>query len=317
MLSLLIIPSSNIASPQVTPSPPSISIPAQSSNLSSTHHSTTPILLTSALLLSPNAKTKSTPPPTPTPRPTPTSSPTPIQTPPPHPTSTPAPSLAPTPTSTSSPIPTPTQTPTFTPIPNPASTETPTPPPQETIVPAPTLNPPTPTQTIAVPTPTSSPKPAQSPEPLFTPTVLEATSTNGSIFDLAVNGITAKTVSNVVISPDQSTAQTTLSLAIIGQTIAGNLNKITVPKAMVTCGVKPTIYINNQVAQNQGFFEDSSSYHFWYKTIFSSYELSIVFVANHSTIEFPTSVILTIVAIVPLSLAMVALKKHKFQERIN
>ena len=139
---------------------------------------------------------------------------------------------------------------------------------------------------------------------------MKATSTDGSIVNLGINGITAQSVSSAVISNDQSSTKTTISLTVIGQIEINNPDTITVPKTIVPCFSTPTIYVNNQVALDQGFRQDSNNYYFWYKTISSNYELSIELPTN-PTNQFPISVILVVAIIGSLSLVMVAFKKIK------
>jgi hypothetical protein len=268
--------------------------------------------------------------PTPTPTPTPTAKPsyTPTPTPNPSPTvfPTPTPTLTPTPTATSTPTPTSTSTPTptQTPTSSPTSTSTPTPSstptqiqtpiPTDTTIPTPaeTSNP---TQ-IRTPNPTTpfSPtlSPTPSPKPTFNSTTLQAAFSNGSIIDLGVNGITALSVTNAVISTDQFAAQTTLSLMIIGQKTTDNLSNFTVPKTAVTYGVTPKIYVNNQMALDQGFSQDADNYYVWYKSVFSNYELLIVFASQASPAGISLWVILSVFAIIlSISIGAVFLNKRR------
>jgi hypothetical protein len=100
-------------------------------------------------------------------------------------------------------------------------------------------------------------------------------------------------------------------LTVIGQKGTNSLSNITVPKTAIPYGVTPLIYVNNQVAPNQGFWQNAKNYYIWYKTIFNNYELLIVFAAKASPIGFPIAAILSIVIIVPLSVATVLLQRRK------
>jgi len=140
---------------------------------------------------------------------------------------------------------------------------------------------------------------------------LQATFSDGSIVDLGVNGITAFAVTNATISTDQ-TALTTVSLSIIGQNSANNVDIITVPKTAVAYSVTPKIYVNNLVALDQGFSQDANNYYVWYKTVYSTYELSIVFTTNVSSVEFPLWIILFVIIIFfPLTVAALAFSKKE------
>jgi hypothetical protein len=270
------------------------------------------------------------PSPSPTPTPTPTAKPSysPTPTPNPSPTviPTPTPTFTPTPTATSTPTPTftSTPTPTQTPTSSPTSTSTPTPSPTPT-----QIQPPIPTDsTIPTPAETSTPtqirtpnptttfsptlSPTPSPKPTFNSTTLQVAFSNGSIIDIGVNGITALSVTNAVISPDQFAAKTTLSLMIIGQKTTDNLNTFTIPKTAVTYGVTPKIYVNNQMALDQGFSQDADNYYVWYKSVFSNYELLIVFASQDSPAGISLWVILSVFAIIlSISIGAVFLNKRR------
>ena len=191
----------------------------------------------------------------------------------------------------------------------PTPTQTPTP----TSSPTATQNP-APTQSLKPSnTPTQTPSPTTLAKPIFNSPILQATLTNGSIVDLEINGITALAVTNATFSTDPLAAKTTLVLTIIGQNTTNNVNAITVPKITVNYGATPKIYVNSQVALDQGFSQDANNYYVWYKTIFSNYELSIVFAANAPPDGYPLWIILSIVILV-LSFtvtAVVFLKKRK------
>ncbi len=96
---------------------------------------------------------------------------------------------------------------------------------------------------------------------------------------------------------------------MIGQKSTNNLYTITVPKTAVPNGVTPKVYLNDQVATAQGFSQDANNYYIWYKTLFSNYELSIVFALKAVPTDFPVAAILSIVVIVSVSFATVLLRK--------
>ena len=101
-------------------------------------------------------------------------------------------------------------------------------------------------------------------------------------------------------------------MTIIGQNITNNVNAITVPKTTVNYGATPKIYVNSQMAPDQGFSQDANNYYVWYKTIFSDYELSIVFAANAPPDGYPLWIILSIVILVfAFSVTAVVLSKKK------
>lgn len=300
--------------PQPTPKPTATPTPHPTPTISPSPSPTRTPTPTRTPSPTPSPTITPSPIPSPSGSPAPTAKPTNTPTPSPNQTATPTPTPSPTASPSHSPSPstTPTQTPTQSPSPSPNNTITPTPTPITTPEPIATQNPtqnntPNPTSTPTL-TPTQTPQP--SPTPIVNYKTLEATSNNGSTIDLGVNGIKAQYATTAVISTDQSADQTTIYVSLIGQTETSNMSVITVPKAAVTCGVKPAIYVNNQVAQNQGFSQDASSYKLWYKASSTNYELSIVFSSKNAT-EFPMWVILADVVIVLLSIATVILRKKK------
>jgi hypothetical protein len=85
---------------------------------------------------------------------------------------------------------------------------------------------------------------------------------------------------------------------------------MTIPKSAVAQGTTPKIYIDNQLAANQGYTQDTNNYYVWYTTQFSTHQISIVF--NTSPIpEFQASVILSLLAIFAVvALAVMLVRKR-------
>jgi hypothetical protein len=85
---------------------------------------------------------------------------------------------------------------------------------------------------------------------------------------------------------------------------------MTIPKSAVSQGTTPQIYIDNKLAANQGYTQDSNNYYVWYTTQFSTHQISIVF--NTSSIpEFSSTVVLSLlVTFVVAALAMLLLRKR-------
>jgi len=82
-------------------------------------------------------------------------------------------------------------------------------------------------------------------------------------------------MSNVTISTNKFAA--TLSFSLTGESGATGFGNITIPKSAVPDGSTPTIYIDNQAAQDQGYTQDADNYYVWYTTHFSTHEVSIAF----------------------------------------
>ena len=64
-------------------------------------------------------------------------------------------------------------------------------------------------------------------------------------------------MSNVTIATNQSAKTTTVSFTVTGESGTTGFGNITIPKSAVPYGTTPTIYIDGQPAQNQGYTQDS------------------------------------------------------------
>jgi hypothetical protein len=174
----------------------------------------------------------------------------------------------------------------MTPIPLPISTPTPT------ATPATTQNPiVTPTSALT-PTPTSTPilTPMSTPNPTLTPTktpsptptpaakTVSATTDSGTKVAFAISGnVTSSQLSKVTIATNQPAKTTAVSFTVTGKSGATGFSNLTIPKSSTYYGTTPTIYIDNQPAQDQGYTQDSSNYYVWYTTHFSTHQVTILF----------------------------------------
>jgi hypothetical protein len=176
-------------------------------------------------------------------------------------------------------------TPDFTtpqPTPTPTSLPSPTPSlnPTATLIPTPTTPP-----SVAL-KPTSTPTDSHSPAP--SETTIQATTDDSSKIELAISGnITSSQMSNVVMTTNQYESTTILSLTVSGQSGQVGFSNITIPKNLVIQETTPRIYLDGQIASNQGYTQDSNDYYVWYTTSFSSHQISIVF--NMPSSPSPTS----------------------------
>ena len=124
------------------------------------------------------------------------------------------------------------------------------------------------------PPPTATPSPTPSP----TPTTLPATTDTGKLVELIISGnVISSQMSNVAIATNQSASTTTLSFTVTGESGTTGFGNITIPKSAVPYGTTPTIYIDDQPAQDQGTTQDANSFYVWYTIHFSTHEVSIVF----------------------------------------
>ncbi|MGD0450053.1 MAG: BsuPI-related putative proteinase inhibitor [Candidatus Bathyarchaeia archaeon] len=167
--------------------------------------------------------------------------------------------------------------------------------------------------TIGV-TPTTAPTPLPTTTPTQTPqaTTLPATTNNGSTVDLAITGnITSAQISNVTIATLQSTSSSIVSFTVTGENGTTGFGNITIPISAVLYGTTPTIYIDGQPAQDQGYAQDSNNYYVWYATHFSTHEVSIVFTAKSLIPEFPLSAILSLFIILAVSVSVMLIPKNR------
>jgi hypothetical protein len=90
---------------------------------------------------------------------------------------------------------------------------------------------------------------------------------------------------------------------------------MTIPKSAIAVGTTPKIYIDNQLAANQGYTQDANNYYVWYTTQFSTHQISIVFTTSSSIPEFPSPVILSLlIALVVAALAALFLRKRETEK---
>ena len=203
-----------------------------------------------------------------------------------------------TPTPTASPTPSPTPTATSNPTPTTAPTQTPTPTSSTT------------TKPTATPISTAS--------PIQSPTNIPATKDNGATIDLIISGnITSSQMSNVTIGTNQSGSSTTISFTITGASGTTGFGNITVSKSNVPYGTIPTIYVDNQPAQNQGYKQDSNNYYVWYTTHFSAHIVSIIFTATSSVPEFPSTIGLAFAIMIISIVAVLIASKRKLENNKN
>jgi outer membrane protein assembly factor BamB len=184
------------------------------------------------------------------------------------------------------------------------STE-PTPTPSPT--PVPTAQPTAAPTSVPTPTrsPTGTPSPTATPSPTFSPTTVSIITDDGQTIYIAIDGnVTSSQMSNFVISSDQSDSTTTLSFTITGQSGTTGFGNLTIAKSQVPYGTVVTVLIDDSVASNQGYTQDSNNYYVWYTTNFSTHKVSIVFAAQ-TTPEFPNiALIVVVIALLAASILL-------------
>jgi hypothetical protein len=83
------------------------------------------------------------------------------------------------------------------------------------------------------------------------------------------------TISNVDILADEVASRTTLRMTLVGPSQTSSFCNITIPKSAVPLGTIPLVYVNNVLAEDSGYSQDSECYFVWYTTYSSTYELAI------------------------------------------
>ena len=173
-------------------------------------------------------------------------------------------------------------------------------------------------QSTTTPSPTFAP--TATPEPTIAPTStsasIQVSAVNDSTIKITTSGnITSSQITSAIIKTDPSVSTTTLSFQLTGQSGTIGFENLTIPKADAPYGKAPTIYIDNQIAENQGYTQDTNSYYVWYSTHFSSHEISIIFSNSNSppqTIpEFPALLVIIVLLIAVTVLMAMTIKKRK------
>ena len=161
---------------------------------------------------------------------------------------------------------------------------------------APTLTPPPITPHPQSPSP--SPEPSNSPSQNLTSQTILATLSDGSSVYIVINGVTkGSDTPSATIMPDQTAKKTTVSLTLTGQEETNGSCNIIIPKEAIAYGATPAIYVNDQVAENQGYRQDANNYYLWYNTSYNTYQLSVVFTTN-SVPEHWAALVVVIISIV-------------------
>jgi outer membrane protein assembly factor BamB len=162
----------------------------------------------------------------------------------------------------------------------------------------------------STPIPTANPIPtATLPTPTPSATTSLATTASGATVDLSLGGnVTSSQMSNVTIATNQSAKTTTVSFTVTEESGNVGFSNITIPKSAVLYGTTPTIYIDGQPAQNQGYTQDANNYYVWYTTQFTTHQISIEFTTATTSPKPTTQSNLTqMVYGVIVALAIVAL----------
>ena len=121
---------------------------------------------------------------------------------------------------------------------------------------------------------------------LVTNMPINASGPDNTITTLQVTGnITVSQFTNVTITPHPSILATTVAFTITGPSGSEGFGNMTLPKSAIPYGTIPTIYVDGQTAENQGYTQDETNFYVWYTIHFSSHNVTFEFV---STLVAPT-----------------------------
>jgi outer membrane protein assembly factor BamB len=101
---------------------------------------------------------------------------------------------------------------------------------------------------------------------------------NGQTVNFTIGGnVTSSQISNVYLTTDQNATTASVYLTVTGESGTAGFSNMTIPKNLIPDGTTPTIYIDNQKAEKQGYTQHTDNYYVWYTTGFSSHQISIMF----------------------------------------
>jgi tungstate transport system substrate-binding protein len=127
----------------------------------------------------------------------------------------------------------------------------------------------------------TQPTPTPTPSPM--PTVSATETTTNQTYSIGLGGnITTGQISKITITADQLASITTVAFNVTGQDGSGFSN-MTIEKAAIPFGTTPTVYIDSQKSQDQGYLQDTNNFYVWYTTHFSSHEVIVTFTSQLPT----------------------------------
>jgi hypothetical protein len=110
--------------------------------------------------------------------------------------------------------------------------------------------------------------------------------------------ITASQISDLTVDVDSSARQLKISFDVTGQSGTDGISNMTIPKSLVPTspsrsrGVErpyvPVVYIDGQVAPNQGYTQDDNNFYVWFSTHFSTHAVAIEFFEDTETSPSPS-----------------------------
>ncbi len=123
--------------------------------------------------------------------------------------------------------------------------------------------------------------------------------------------LTGSQFSNSYLTSDESSA-TTIYLTITGANNSMGFSNITIPKSTIRYGTIPTIYIDDQKAEDQGYTQDADNYYVWFTTHFSTHEVSIEFTGLSAKQNEPFGLLEIAIVVVSVAAAVAAVAAFVF-----
>lgn len=118
---------------------------------------------------------------------------------------------------------------------------------------------------------------------------LSAINSDHTTTTLYISGnVNANQFSNITITPHANTATATLAFNLSGPSGTDGFVNMTLPKSSIAFGQVPSIYVDNQSVQNQGYTEDGVNYYVWFSVHFSSHFIRIEFEPKVTPTPAPT-----------------------------
>ena len=149
----------------------------------------------------------------------------------------------------------------------------------------------------------------------YTTTTIVGIESNATTVPITIGGnVTAQQMSNVTITPNQSTATTTVSFTITGPSGTVGFSNMTIPKTAIPYGTAPVLYIDGQQASNQGYTQDANNFYVWYTTQFITHQVTVTIQFTAAKVDEPSlSLVLAFVAVIVVILisAAIAFKRYK------
>lgn len=166
----------------------------------------------------------------------------------------------------------------------------------------------------------STTTPIPTPTPTVTPTPDTVVATNGTTtvnVQLTGGNITSQQITNMQVSTNQTqnNTTTTISFTVSGPTGTTGFSNMTLSKSQIPDGTTPKVYIDGELAANQGYTEDNQNYYVWYTTSFSTHNVKIEFTGQPAAPEEQPillyAAIITVVALLAVAVLVLSRRRQK------